>query len=114
MAAKLRVVPFHGVYFSDSDEFKKAVMSQQRKKDDEQSEISSVASGEVYIGDSDDFNLLKSMVNHNKQEENVTDGSLSMGNPREVNQNRENDTDAGSTTNGIIFSDSSDFNRMKK
>ena len=104
----------HGVYFSDSDEFNKAVMSQQRKQDDEQSENSSVASGGVYIGDSDDFNLLKSMVNQKKQEENVTDGSLSMANLREVNQNKENDTDAGSTTDGVVFSNNSDFNRMKK
>ena len=104
----------HRVYFSDSDEFKKAVLSQQRRKDDEQSEISSVASGGVYIRDSDDFNLLKSMVNQKKQEENVTDGSLSMANLREVDQNKENDTDARSTTDGVIFSDSSDFNRMKK
>ena len=104
----------HRVYFSDSNEFKKAVMSQQRKQDDEQSENSSVASGGIYIGDSDDFNLLKSMVNQNKQEENVTDGSLSMANSREVDQNKENDTDARSTTDGVVFSDSSDFNRIKK
>ena len=111
----------HGVYLSDNNDFKKAVMfsnavklSQQCKKDDEQSESSSVASRRVYIGDSDDLNLLKSMVDQKKQEENVTDSSLPMANPRKVDQNKENDTDARATTDGVVFSNSSDFNRMKK